>query len=282
VLRASAPALRLPGGRLFSLERPIVMGILNTTPDSFFAGSRATAEADILQRAEKMLKEGAAILDIGGASTRPGASDVPEAQEATRVLPAVEAVARTFQDAVISVDTWRASIAREAVQRGAHIVNDVGSGRWDDAMIPAVAALRVPYIAMHSRGKPAAVQQAPHYTDVLTEVWDELADTLHRCTAAGVHDVVLDPGFGFAKLPAHNFALLRNLESLLTLGKPLLVGVSRKGMVHRTLGISAEEALNGSTVLHAIALMNGASILRVHDVREAVEAVRLVEAVQGA
>jgi dihydropteroate synthase len=269
-------------GRILDLSRPAVMGILNITPDSFYAGSRMGSLDAVLQQAERMLEEGAAILDIGGASTRPGAKEIPLEEEVRRVVPIIEKLAVRFPQAILSIDTYQSEVARAAVSAGAAIVNDVSGGAWDTAMLSTVAALRVPYIAMHAKEKPATMQTAPHYDDVVLDVFDCLRAVLQRCAAAGVHDVILDPGFGFAKNSAHNFSLLRSLESLRALGRPVLVGMSRKGMVHRTLGISAEEALNGSTVLHTVALMKGASILRVHDVKEAVQVVKLVEAVSAA
>jgi dihydropteroate synthase len=252
------------------------MGILNATPDSFYAGSRVNAVDTILAKADQMLEEGAAILDIGGASTRPGAEEVAADEEKRRVLPAIEAILKRFPETVISIDTYQSGVAKAAVEAGAGLVNDVSGGTWDEAMLPIVAALRVPYIAMHAKGKPATMQQSPQYADVVVEVFDHLRGVMQRCNAAGIHDVILDPGFGFAKNSEHNFKLLGGLEDLRPLSRPLLVGVSRKGMVYRTLGTAPEAALNGSTVLHTVALMKGASILRVHDVREAVEAIKLV------
>lgn len=268
-------------GRLLDLSRPAVMGILNVTPDSFYAGSRISAVDAVLTKSEQMLEEGAAILDVGGASTRPGAEEIPADEELRRVLPAIEAILARFPDAVISIDTYQSHVAKAAVEAGAAIVNDVSGGTWDADMLTTVAALRVPFIAMHAKEKPVTMQQSPRYDDVVLDVFDHLRATLQRCNAAGIYDVILDPGFGFAKTSAHNFSLLKNLDSLCALGRPLLVGVSRKGMVYRALGTTAQDALNGSTVLHTIALLNGASVLRVHDVREAVEAVRLVEALAG-
>lgn len=269
-------------GRLLDLSRPVVMGILNATPDSFYAGSRVGAVEAVLAKAAQMLGEGAAILDIGGASTRPGAKEIAVEEEMQRVVPSIEALVARFPDAVISVDTYQSRVAKAAVEAGAAIVNDVSGGMWDAEMLSTVADLRVPYIAMHAKGKPATMQQSPHYSNVVTEVFDHLRAVLQRCNAAGIHDVILDPGFGFAKTQTHNFSLLKHLEGLRALGRPLLVGISRKGMVYRTLGVTAEEALNGSTILHTIALMRGASILRVHDVKAAMEVVRLVEAMSGA
>jgi dihydropteroate synthase len=276
-----ASTIKVRGG-ILNLARPVVMGILNITPDSFYADSRAASLDAVLRLAGQMLEEGAAILDIGGASTRPGAEEISIEEELRRAGPAIEALAKRFPDAILSIDTYRSHVAKTAVEAGAGVVNDVSGGTWDAAMLQTVATLRVPYFAMHARGKPMTMQQAPHYEDVVVDVFDHLRAVLQRCNAAGIYDVILDPGFGFAKSSAHNFSLLKNLKSLLALGRPLLVGVSRKGMVHRTLGVSPEDALNGSTVLHTIALMKGASILRVHDVKEAVEAIKLVEALQTA
>ncbi len=269
-------------GALLPLERPVVMGILNTTPDSFHAASRHAETDDAVRTAERMLIEGAAILDIGGQSTRPGAAPVDAAEEERRVVPVVAAVARRFPNAWISVDTYHSAVARAAVEAGARIVNDVSGGAFDAAMLSTVAGLGVPYVAMHMQGTPQTMQHAPHYADVVADVFAHLAALLQRCSAAGIGDVVLDVGFGFRKTAAHNFSLMRYLASFRALGCPLLVGVSRKGMVHRTLGISAEEALNGTTVLHTAALLAGASILRAHDVKEAVEAVNLCTALQEA
>lgn len=266
------------GAGMRTLRVPAVMGILNTTPDSFHANSRqATVEA-ALRTAERMLTEGASLLDIGGASTRPGAVEVPAAEEERRVVPVIKAIADRFPEALLSVDTYRASVARAAVEAGAGVVNDIGAGLLDPALLPTVAALHVPYIAMHMQGTPATMQQDPQYTDVAAEVTLFLSRRYHAAIEAGIADVVLDPGLGFGKSVAHNFTLLHELGRVKALGAPVLVGVSRKRMINATLGIHAAEALNGTTVLNTIALLNGADILRVHDVREAVEAVKLVRA----
>lgn len=259
---------------------PLVMGILNATPDSFHAASRVDLDG-ALHRAEQMLKEGAAILDIGGMSTRPGAEEVTEDEERRRVVPVVEAIHRHFPEAWLSVDTYRANVARAAVEAGAGLVNDVGAGLLDPAMLPTVAALHVPYIAMHMQGTPRTMQQAPQYADVAAEVTHFLADRLAACHAAGIPDVWLDPGFGFGKTTAHNYALLRELARITALGAPVLVGVSRKRMINEVLGITAAEALNGTTVVNTLALERGADILRVHDVQEAVEVVRLWGMLRG-
>lgn len=263
--------------RLVEVRLPLVMGILNATPDSFHAGSRVTVE-DALNRAECMLEEGAAILDIGGMSTRPGSEEVSEEEELRRVLQVVEAIHRRFPEAWLSVDTYRATVAREAVEAGAGMVNDVGAGLLDAAMLPTVARLGVPYVAMHMQGTPATMQHAPTYRDVLAEVTHFLSGRLRAAHAAGIADVVLDPGFGFGKTTAQNHALLHGLERLHALGAPVLVGLSRKRMINEVLGTTPAEALNGTTVLNTIALLKGAALLRVHDVREAMECVKLVQA----
>ncbi|QHW00967.1 dihydropteroate synthase [Spirosoma endbachense] len=263
-------------GRLVSLETPVVMGILNITPDSFFAGSRIPLEKTV-EIAQKMLADGATFLDIGGYSTRPGAADISPTEEADRVLPVIEAILKSFPDALISVDTFRASIARQTVESGAAIINDVSGGMLDQAMFETVASLDVPYVLMHMRGTPATMQSKTAYQNLVTDVIDELAFRLTELRAFGKKDIILDPGFGFAKTPAQNFLLLNQLESFGLFDEPILVGLSRKSTIWKTLGISANEALNGTTVLNTIALTKGASILRVHDVREAVETVKLTQ-----
>ncbi len=263
------------GGRLLSLEKPVVMGILNATPDSFFNKGRDSSTADILRTAEKMLGDGAAILDIGGASTRPGAELIPADEEISRVIPSIEAIVKSFPGAWLSVDTYNAATAAAAVNAGAAIINDVSSGALDEEMLNTVARLKVPYIAMHMRGVPKTMQQDPQYDDVVYEVREYLRKVCNHCATLGITDVITDPGFGFGKKTEHNFSLLNNMATLRILGKPVLAGISRKGMVWKTLGTSAEEALNGTTALHMAALQQGASILRVHDVKEAVEVVKL-------
>jgi dihydropteroate synthase len=268
-------------GRLVDLRAPAVMGILNATPDSFFAGSRAQAEDALLAIAGQMLAEGATFLDVGGYSTRPGAADVSEAEETDRVLGAVEALLKTFPNALISVDTFRASVAEKAVRAGAGLVNDVAGGTLDPAMFETVARLGVPYVLMHLRGSPQTMASLAHYKHVTLEVISELKEKVARLRALGVNDVILDPGFGFAKTPEHNDQLLRNLPAFRLFELPLLVGLSRKGSIWRRLGITPDEALNGTTVMNTAALLGGASILRVHDVKAAVEAVKLVGLLVG-
>ncbi|OLY92712.1 dihydropteroate synthase [Cnuella takakiae] len=268
-------------GRLLSFHQPLIMGILNTTPDSFFSDSRASTIDAVLQRAEAMLEQGATILDMGGQSTRPKAERVSPDVEASRVLPAIDAVHRRFPDAVISADTFYASVAREAVAAGASIINDVSAGNIDPEMFATVASLDVPYVLMHMQGDPQTMQQNPQYNDVVLDVFDFLNFKLKALQDLGIKDIIVDPGFGFGKTQRHNFDLLNGIEYFQHLDKPLLIGISRKGMVHRTLGITADAALNGSTVLHTISLMKGAHMLRVHDVKEAMEAIRLMACLKG-
>lgn len=269
-------------GRLLSLERPLVMGILNTTPDSFYSNSRISPEASdlILQRASTMIRQGASILDIGGYSTRPGALDLKPEKEINRVVPVISLIRTHFPDIAISIDTFRAEVAQAAVEAGADIVNDVSGGSLDDKMFDTVAQLNVPYILMHMRGTPQTMGELtdyPHFPDTILR---ELGEKLDRLRRLGLKDVIIDPGFGFAKTPDQNFGLLAYLSLFRELGCPILVGVSRKSTIRRTLGIPTEEALNGTTVLNTIALMNGASILRVHDVLEAKQAIVLTECVK--
>ena len=265
-------------GRLLIIDKPAVMGIINTTPDSFFAGSRKSGTDAALEQAATMLRDGATILDIGGQSTRPGSELISEREESDRVLPVIEAIAKAFPEAFISVDTFYAAVAQQSIATGAAIVNDVSGGTMDDKMLETVGALRVPYICMHIKGTPQTMQQYAKYEDVVKDVLDYFIQKLSECKAAGIHDVIVDPGFGFAKNSTHNFQLLKHLPAFSILEKLLLVGLSRKGTIQRTLNIPAAEALNGTTVLNTIALLNRAHILRLHDVKEAMEAIKLVEA----
>ncbi|WP_345054365.1 dihydropteroate synthase [Hymenobacter glaciei] len=268
--------LRSPHGRLLDLRRPQVMGILNLTPDSFFAGSRVASEHDLLARAEAMLAAGAAVLDLGAYSTRPGADDIPEPEEARRLLPAVELLRKEFPDAFLSADTFRAGVAEAAVQAGADLVNDVGGGTLDAEMFATVGRLRVPYVLMHLRGTPQTMAQLTHYDgDIVLELLRYFRDRLVALRAAGVVDVLLDPGFGFAKTPAQSHELLRRLPELQAVGLPVLAGLSRKRLVYGPLGLGPEAALNGTTALHMVALQGGARLLRAHDVAEARQTVDL-------
>lgn len=257
------------------------MGILNATPDSFYNNGRDSDLDSILHNAEKMLNEGATILDIGGASTKPGAELVPAEEELKRIIPVIEAIIKRFPDAWLSVDTYNARTAKEAVNAGISIVNDISSGSIDKEMLTTVAALKVPYIAMHMQGRPKTMQQNPQYKNATQEVLDYLRNTLDTCHSAGITDVIIDPGFGFGKTLEHNFELLRNMHTFRMLGKPILAGISRKGMVWKALDTSPEEALNGTTALNMVALQQGANILRVHDVKEAVETITLYQWLNG-
>lgn len=269
-------------GRLLMIEQPVVMGILNITPDSFYAGSRLQEENAILQKAGQMINEGAAILDIGGQSTRPYSTRISTDVELQRVIPAIKSIRQQFPEIYISIDTYSAVVAKEAVQAGADIVNDISAGTMDTTMIETVAALNVPFIAMHIQGTPDTMQQNPSYKNVTTEVMEYFIKKTEQLKQAGIKDVVIDPGFGFGKTIAHNFQLLKQLEVFSMFHLPLLVGLSRKATIYKTLGITSKEALNGSTVLNTIALTKGAFILRVHDVKEAKEAITLFTAMQQA
>ncbi|MDE3236000.1 MAG: dihydropteroate synthase [Bacteroidota bacterium] len=267
-------------GKLLIIDKPIVMGIINSTPDSFYQHSRKSTIDEVLQKAEQMINEGAAILDLGGQSTRPGSEQVGAEAEMQRVVPAIAAIHQRFPETIISVDTYYAAVAREAVEAGASIVNDISGGVSDTAMLPTVAALRVPFVCMHMKGTPQNMQQNPTYENVTQEVLDFFIQQTEQCRLAGIHDIIIDPGLGFGKTIRHNFQLLHDLGIFKILEKPLLLGVSRKSTIYKTLGITPEEALNGTTVLHTLGLLNGAHILRVHDVKEAVEAIQLFNAYQ--
>lgn len=265
-------------GQLLDLSRPVVMGILNVTPDSFFDGGRYTGVEAALKQAEKMLAEGATILDVGGASSRPGAAEVSEKEELERVIPVIEVIKRHFPEVIISADTWRASVAKAAVEAGASMVNDISGGQFDARMFETVAVLDTPYILMHIQGTPDTMQQNPHYEDVVTEVLDFFIQKIEKLRALGVKDIVLDPGFGFGKTVEHNYQLLKNLQIFPNVtGLPVLAGISRKSMICKVLKVNPENALNGTTALHMVALQQGAKILRAHDVRAAVEVVKLWE-----
>ncbi|HIZ01188.1 MAG TPA: dihydropteroate synthase [Candidatus Bacteroides merdipullorum] len=269
-------------GRLMDLSVPRVMGILNVTPDSFFAASRTFSETEVARRAEQLLADGADIIDIGGYSTRPGAAEVSPGEEWARLSLGLKAVRAVSAEAVVSVDTFRADVARRCVEEyGVAIVNDISGGELDADMFPTVAALGVPYILMHMQGTPQTMQQAPHYDDVLREVILYLARKVQQLRELGVRDIILDPGFGFGKTVDDNYRLLACLDELALFGLPVLAGISRKSMICRVLDITPDQALNGTTVLNTLCLTKGARILRVHDVRPAVEAVRLFGAMQA-
>ncbi|WP_406825350.1 dihydropteroate synthase [Pedobacter sp. KACC 23697] len=264
-------------GTLIDLSAPKVMGILNITPDSFYSNSRTKTIDEALTKAAQFLNEGATFIDVGGYSSRPGAQDISTSEETDRLVPVVESLVKAFPEAVISIDTFRAKVACETIKAGAHIINDISAGDMDEQMFETVAKLQVPYMMMHMQGTPQNMQQNPVYKNVLLEVIDYLAKKVTALKALHVHDVIIDPGFGFGKTIEHNYELLRQMEAFKIFKLPILVGFSRKGMIYKTLGTTAAEALNGTSVLNTIALQKGAGILRVHDVKEAVECVRLVE-----
>ncbi|MFC2383340.1 MAG: dihydropteroate synthase [Porphyromonas sp.] len=266
-------------GRLVSLEKPLVMGIVNVTPDSFFAGSRIDGAKALRERLDTLVREGAALADLGAYSSRPGAEEVSPEEERRRLRPALQILRDEYPDLPVSVDTFRSDVARMAVEEyGASMINDISGGGLDPAMYRTMTELQVPYILMHMKGDPKTMQQQASYSDVTLEVIDYFAQRVGQLLELGVHDIILDPGFGFSKTTAQNYELLAQLGSLVeAFTQPLLVGVSRKSMIYRPLGITPEEALSGTTFVHALALERGAKILRVHDVRPAVEAVQLYE-----
>ena len=269
-------------GRLVNLESPQVMGILNLTPDSFYDGGQYPGKDAILRRTEEMLSEGAGIIDIGGMSSRPGAEIISVEEELKRVIPSIEAINRAFPDAILSIDTIRSQIAREAVAAGASIVNDISAGKFDDGLYQTVAELGVPYILMHMQGRPENMQDNPEYSDVLTDVFDFFVQQLALLRKLGIVDIILDPGFGFGKSVEDNYFLLKNMHVYQSLGLPVLCGISRKSKICKVLKKAPKDALNGTTALHMIALQQGAKILRVHDVKEACEVVKLWEQLEKA
>ena len=265
-------------GKLMDLSQPQVMGILNVTPDSFYAGSRGVAERDIIDRLRQMTDEGASIIDIGAYSSRPDADDVSTEEEMARLRHALNLVRQHQPDAVVSVDTFRADVARMCVEEyGVAMVNDISAGEMDDEMFPTIARLGIPYIAMHMKGTPQTMQINPQYEHFLKEIFYFFSEKVQKLRDLGVKDIIIDPGFGFGKTIEHNYQLMNHLEEFKLFGLPLLVGISRKSMIYKLLGTTPEEALNGTTVLNTIALQKGAHILRVHDVKAAVEAVKIVE-----
>ncbi len=263
-------------GRVLSLEQPMVMGILNATPDSFFEGSRFSEENAVLKQVEKMLEEGAHFIDVGGYSTRPGAEHIPLEEEIKRTAKKIKKIKTTFPEAIISADTFRSKVALSAIENGASIINDVSGGMLDKDMMPTVARAKVPYILMHMRGTPQTMNQLTQYNNLVTEVVKELAINVKKAISHGINDIIIDPGFGFSKTADQNYELLKNLDYFKVLKLPLLIGLSRKSMIWRKLDCLPEEALNGTTVLNTVALLNGANILRVHDVKQAIEAIQLV------
>jgi dihydropteroate synthase len=266
-------------GKLITTQIPLVMGIINATPDSFYEGDLQKGMDGILALATKMIADGADILDIGGQSTRPNSERITADEEMARVIPVIEMIHAHFPVQIISIDTYQSKVAMAAVEAGASIVNDISAGELDANMIPAVAVMRnIPYICMHTRGTPNTMQSLTHYENLTKEILEYFIAKVDECKNAGIKDIIIDPGFGFAKTIDQNFSLLKNLSIFKMLDKPLLVGISRKSMVYKILGNTATEALNGTTVLNTLALQNGANIVRVHDVKEAKEAIQLFEA----
>lgn len=264
-------------GRLVDLAAPSVMGILNLTPDSFYSNSRMGSIDEALHRTEAFMNEGAKFIDIGAYSSRPGASDISPDEELQRMIPVIEAITKKLPEAILSIDTFRARVAKESIEAGAHIVNDIAGGGMDDEMFETVAALQVPYILMHMKGSPQTMQQHADYQNITLEVVDYFQQRVTKLQKLGVKDIILDPGFGFAKKPEHSYQLLNEMDDLKIFELPILAGISRKSMIYKFLGTTPEEALNGTTVLNTISLLKGASILRVHDVKAAAECIALVQ-----
>jgi len=264
-------------GQLIDLSSPKVMGILNVTPDSFFDGGRFISEKLVLQRVEKMLEEGATFIDVGGYSSKPDATFVTSQEEKARVLPIITAIVQHFPEAIVSIDTFRSDVAQLCLDQGAALVNDIAAGMLDPLMLKIVANYKVPYIMMHMKGTPQNMTTLTTYEDVTKDVLHYFSERVAVARSLGISDIIVDPGFGFAKTIDHNYELLRHLDYFSMLDLPILAGVSRKSMIYKTLGVSPDEALNGTTVLHTIALQKGAAILRVHDVKEAVEVIKLCQ-----
>lgn len=264
-------------GNLISLDQPKIMGILNITPDSFYDGGKYKDESSILNQVEKMLNDGATFIDVGAYSTRPGALEVDEAIELKRILPIVSLILQKFPKTILSIDTFRSKVAKECIENGAAIINDISAGLQDDKMLPTVAKLNVPYIMMHMRGTPQNMQQHTDYDDILKEVLIFFSERLVAAKSLGIKDIIIDPGFGFAKNLEQNYELLKQMEIMNFVEHPILAGISRKSMIYKTLKTTADQALNGTTALHMVCLQKGANILRVHDVKEALECVKLYE-----
>lgn len=264
-------------GQLIDLSQPKVMGILNITPNSFFDGGRYSSENEILTKVEKMLAEGATFIDIGAYSSKPSAEFVSEEEELNRIVPVVQLLVKQFPEILISIDTFRSEVARACIENGAAIINDISAGALDDKMLEVIAQYKVPYIMMHMRGTPQTMQTMTEYEDIVKEVLLYFSKKISQARSLGINDLIIDPGFGFAKTITQNYEVMQKLELFQNLELPLLIGISRKSMIHKSLEISADEALNGTTFLNTIALTKGAHILRVHDVKEAVECVKLYE-----
>ncbi|RZK54890.1 MAG: dihydropteroate synthase [Pedobacter sp.] len=268
-------------GKLIDLSAPAVMAILNITPDSFYGNSRISNIDEALKTTEKFINEGAKFIDIGAYSSRPGAADVSEDEELNRLIPIVEAVAKEFPETLISIDTFRAKVASESINAGAHLINDISAGNLDYAMFETVAKLQVPYVMMHMKGTPQNMQQDPTYENVALEVLNYFSEKISKLKKLGVKDIIIDPGFGFAKTITHNYEVLQQLQSFSIFELPMLVGFSRKSMITKVLNNKSADALNGTSILNTAALIKGASILRVHDVKEAVECIKLTERIKN-
>ena len=264
-------------GELVDLTRPKVMGILNLTPDSFFDGGKYKDETSILQQVEYMLNHGATFIDMGAYSSRPGAEHVTEDEELLRMLPVIDLILTKFPDTLISVDTFRSKVAAESIEHGAALINDISAGNLDTAMFDTVADYQVPYIMMHMKGTPQSMQKQATYSDVIKDLRSYFSEKIQETTSKKINDIIIDPGFGFAKTTEQNYTLLNHLDLFQTFGLPILIGLSRKSMIYKVLESSPQEALNGTTALHTIALLKGANITRAHDVKEAMDCVKLVE-----
>ncbi len=262
-------------GQLIDLSQPKVMGILNVTPDSFYDGGRFRNTSSVMRQVDQMLEEGATFIDVGAYSSKPNADNVSETEELQRILPVVDLIIKNFPEILLSVDTFRSEVAKQCIDAGASLINDISAGHLDKNMLKTVAKLKVPYIMMHMRGTPKTMQQQTHYKNLVKEILFYFSERIEKARALGIVDLIIDPGFGFAKTLEQNYELLNKLELLHITDLPLLVGMSRKSMIYKTLDTSAEHALNGTTVLNTIALQKGAHILRVHDVKEAVESIKL-------
>ncbi|MBA2250042.1 MAG: dihydropteroate synthase [Chitinophagaceae bacterium] len=263
-------------GKLMAIEKPLVMGIINFTGDSFYEGSRMKTTEAVLEKSTQMLSEGADILDLGAQTTKPGSTRISADEELKKIIPAIEKILQKYPETIISIDTYHAKVAAASIEAGARIINDISAGTLDKDMIPTVGELKVPYICMHMQGTPQTMQKKPVYGNPVQEILDFFIDKINQCKQAGITDVIIDPGFGFGKTIAHNFVLLKNLGVFKMLDRPILAGLSRKSTIYKTLGIPVNDALNGTIVMHTLALQNGADILRVHDVKEARQAITLL------
>jgi len=268
-------------GDIHTFHSPLIMGVLNLTPDSFFDGGQYNSSKKIIEHVEKMVNEGANIIDLGAYSSRPGAEHINEKEELKRLMEPLQQIRSRFSDILISVDTFRSNVAEQAFNNGADIINDISSGELDDQMLDTISRIKVPYIMMHMQGNPKTMQQNPSYDNVTSSVIKFFSSKIRLAISKGINDIIIDPGFGFGKNVDHNYELLKNLKELQLFNKPILIGVSRKSMINKVLNVSTQNTLNGSSVLHTIALLNGANILRVHDVEAAREVVKIVSYYQN-